>query len=116
MGDWAIANYKTFEGIDEDKIIASTFIDDGGNGPKSWRIGAYEVSKCWDIAIQQLSVGQIVKLFCPHSLDNGGSQNNYNMNGSGWVKEGTDLSYEIQVLSCDSNPDFNAGDDALKLQ
>jgi len=59
------------------------------------------VSKCWDIAIQQMRKGQITKLLCPHQLDKGGSVNNFRQSGTAWIPEGTDITYEIEVNDCD---------------
>jgi len=61
-----------------------------------------------------MSTGQVSKIFCPHALDHGGSKDNYKMNGSGWIETGTDLTYEVEVLDCGTEPDFTAGDKFIK--
>jgi len=52
----------------------------GANGsgePKIFRIGHYEVSKCWDIALQQMKIGEKAKVECPAALDKGQNPNTY---------------------------------------
>ena len=61
-----------------------------------------------------MRTGQISFLFCPHALDNGGSRDNYKLNGSGWIDEGTDLFYEFDVLGCGPEVDPNLGYEGVK--
>ena len=49
--DWAKVNYKGYTGIEEPKKVFDSHPDQGGEGPKTFIVGHYEVSKCWDIAI-----------------------------------------------------------------
>jgi len=62
-----------------------------------------------------MSPGQVSKVFCPHALDHGSSPNNYKTSGSGWVEEGTDLTYEMEVLDCSEKPDFTIGEKSINL-
>jgi len=34
MGDWATVHFKTFTGIEEPTMVASSHFADGGHGPK----------------------------------------------------------------------------------
>ncbi len=57
MNDWANVSWKSYRTNDENELIEVHNSDKaaGGEGPKVFLIGNYEVSKCWDIAIQQMA-------------------------------------------------------------
>lgn len=42
----------------------------------------------------------MAKVLCPAYLDKGHSRNNFRQSGVSWIKEGTELTYEIEVHSC----------------
>ena len=57
VNDWAIVHYK--EWLDHDDYDKLTVADSDkdqttGGAPKVFRLGRFEVSKCWDIALQQM--------------------------------------------------------------
>jgi len=49
----------------------------GSGAPKIFRIGHYEVSKCWDIALQQMKIDEKSTIECPAALDKGLNTGNY---------------------------------------
>lgn len=74
--------------------------------PKVFKIGNYQVSKCWDVAIQQMKVGEIAKFRCPGEFDKGGAADQYTHFGSGWIPENTDMTYVIEVDECSIDPKY----------
>ena len=47
-GEWVLTNYKGFSGDQE--VIDSK--SDNNDKPKVFRLGTYQVSKCWEIAMR----------------------------------------------------------------
>ena len=41
--------------------------------PSIFKLGHYEVSKCWDIALQKMTPGSTAEVYCPGELDLGGN-------------------------------------------
>ena len=77
MNDWATVKYKTYnkEDLKNPPTVADKEIY--AHGTKLFLVGNYQVSKCWDIAIQMLKPGDIGRFTCPHAIDIGGSRENY---------------------------------------
>jgi len=69
------------------------------HGVKTFLIGNYQVSKCWDIAIQLMRPGQHSRFTCPNAIDNGGNEV-YIQDSHAKIKPGTDITYEFEVMSC----------------
>lgn len=63
MSDWASV---TFEGFTPD---GNKVYDSHDKKAFNFRVGHYEVSKCWDIAIQQMKQGEVSMISCPGILD-----------------------------------------------
>ena len=63
-----------------------------GNG-RQFRLGHYEVSKCWDMALMQMHEGEISTVTCPAKMDKGGHINQYHTVDDGWVEQDSDMSY-----------------------
>ena len=38
------------------------------NEPLEFELGAGQVIKCWDMTVERLSIGEKIKVVCPHSL------------------------------------------------
>jgi len=110
LNQWATVSWKAYVNGEEPQEIYNSRREAAGEGPKQFRIGNYQVSKCWDMAIQQMSKGQVAKVLCPAFLDKGGSRNNFRQSGTAWVKEGTDITYEFEVQSCVAQLDFPKDD------
>ena len=73
--------------------------------PKVFQLGHYEVTKCWDIALQQVRQGESITVDCPGDLDKGGVQDQYiHDNTASWIPEYSDMTYEFDVLECGINP------------
>lgn len=98
MSDWASVKYKGYKPGGQEVYDSSNSVN---GGKKYFRVGYYEVSKCFDIAVQQMKPGQISAVFCPGTLDKGGNINQYPDVGSSWIPTYTDMKYEIEVLGCD---------------
>ena len=74
--------------------------------PKIFRLGHYEVSKCWDISLQQIRQGESATVTCPGELAQGGNIDQYTQDaqGSNWTPTYADLRYEFDVIECGVNP------------
>lgn len=99
--DWAVVYFKGFDQAGELRFTNQKY---GKGEPKIFRIGHYQVSKCWDIAIQTLKAGEVAKVHCPSDLDTGVNLDQYSDFGSNWVSKNTDISYEIEVEECSLSP------------
>lgn len=103
-GEWARVKYKSWDDADikennpkPEELFA--------NGYKTFLIGNYQVSKCWDIAIQLMQPGQHSRFTCPNAIDNGGNEV-YIQDSHAKIKPGTDVTYEVEVMSCSpKNPE-----------
>ena len=102
LNDFAVVYYR---GWDQTGALRFDNYQGGpNNNAKIFRIGHYQTSKCWDIALQQLKQGETARVFCPGELDQGGSPNQHTHFGSGWLPANTDMTYEIQVNECALKP------------
>jgi hypothetical protein len=73
--------------------------------PKTFRLGHYQVTKCWDIALQQIRQGEQATVTCPGDLDKGGVEDQYiHDNTASWIPTYSDMRYEFDVLECGLNP------------
>ena len=52
-----------------------------------------------------MSKGQVAKVFCPNNVDRGHEKNVFTTTGAGWIEDGTDIVYDIEVLGCDVDPE-----------
>jgi len=77
LNDWATVNYKSYnkEELKNPPYVSGKEIY--SQGTKFFVVGNYQVSKCWDIAIQMLKPGDTGKFTCPSTYDHGGSRENY---------------------------------------
>jgi hypothetical protein len=63
------------------------------------------VTKCWDIALQQVRQGESVNVTCPGDLDKGGVKGQYvHDDTASWIPEFSDMIYQFDVLECGINP------------
>lgn len=99
MSDTAAINYKGF--TPNGKLVYDSRKSLAG-GQTVFRVGYYEVSKCIDIAVQQMRPGQISAVYCPGVQDKGGNINQYPDSGDAWIPIYTDIRYEIEVVDCDT--------------
>lgn len=112
LHDWTTVHWKAYQ---NDNLVEDSRACVNGNcTPKVFRLGHYEVSKCWDIALQQMKAFGKAKIFCPGGLDRGGNVNQYGQYGSGWVHTNSDMTYEIDVLECGINPPSLQDEHAVK--
>jgi hypothetical protein len=101
LHDWVTVNYKAFDkgGLEVYNSFADT------ERPKSFRLGHYEVSKCWDIALQQAKERQYIRVSCPGDLDQGGDTERKADDSAGkFFKDPVDMDYEFDILECSVNP------------
>jgi len=101
MHQWALIHWK---GWNQDGKLIEDSRKLRHNKPDYFRIGHYEVSKCWDIAVQQMKQGEIATVKCPASVDSGGAPNRYEHFGSSWVHANEDMTYQIEVAECALKP------------
>lgn len=95
MSDWASV---TYEGFTPDGMK----VNESEVGRRfNFRVGHYEVSKCWDIAIQQMRPGETSTISCPGILDQGGNINQFIGESSAWLPTYQDMQYKIRVIGCD---------------
>jgi len=74
--------------------------------PLVYMVGHYQASKCMELAVQQMHIGEVAMIHCPNDLDLGGAvQNNWHSDyGFSWVANKIDTRYKITLLDCDPNP------------
>jgi hypothetical protein len=73
-------------------------------GPIVFQMGHYQVVKCWDMAAVNMHAGEKIKMFCPAHFANGGAEI-YGHFDSFKIPADTDLTYDFEILECDSNID-----------
>ena len=62
------------------------------NEPLEFELGVGQVIKCWDMAVERLSVGEKIKVVCPYSLA-------YGESGAGRViPPNTDLVFTMELI------------------
>lgn len=100
MNEWAIVHWK---GVDEHgkEVLNSKLQDE--KLPKAFEVGRYKVSKCWDIAIQQMKAGGTYKFSCPQDLDLGPDSIRSHAIGTSAPITG-DMTYEVEILQAGLNP------------
>ena len=62
LNEWAVVNWKSYS------LSTGQETKTDGSSPAAWQIGQYTVSKCWDIAIQQMRGGEKASVTCPANL------------------------------------------------
>jgi len=84
-GDWTILNYQMYS-QDDGSLIEDTTASDYPR-PLIFQAGRYQVSKCIDIAVQQMRGGEEAVVYCPNDLDIGGGIQNvfHSQFGSRWL-------------------------------
>ena len=65
MHEWAIVNWKGFA-VETGKPTIKK--DKYSDGPAAFQVGTYKVSKCWEIAVQQMRSGEKATVTCPGEL------------------------------------------------
>ena len=73
-------------------------------GPIVFRIGHYQVVKCWDMAAVNMHAGEKIKMFCPSKYANGGAEV-YGHFDSFRIPANTDLTYDFEILECEKDTD-----------
>jgi len=97
-GEWASVNVKSWDDSDikeNNPSKAELF----SNELRNFVIGNYQVTKCWDIALQLMTPGEISRFTCPNAIDNGGNEV-YIQDSHAKIRPGVDVTYEFEVLSC----------------
>lgn len=74
MDDWVFLHYK---GWDSNGKVITDSRKARNNHEAYFRVGNYEMSKCWDIAIQQMHQGESANVTCAGDSDIGGARNIY---------------------------------------
>ena len=69
-------------------------------GPLKFALGQGQVIRCWDAAVQQMSVGEKASLTCPPSVA-------YGEKGAGdTIPPNTTLFFDVEVVNCEPPSDF----------
>ena len=79
------------------KTDGSIFDSTKTKGPFSFVLGQAEVIECWDEGFQKVPVGSKATLKCPASMAYGNVQ-------KPGIPENSDLTFEVELLSCDKDP------------
>lgn len=69
--------------------------------PVNFQQGQYNVVKCWDLVAPVMRQGEKISIACPAYLSNGGREQ-YSHMGSKKIPSDTPLTYELEVLECES--------------
>ena len=70
------------------------------NEPLEFELGVGQVIKCWDMAVERLSVGEKIKVVCPYSLA-------YGERGAGRViPPKSDLIFEMELIKIGGTGDL----------
>ena len=98
MNEWAIVNWKAFS----EETGKETIKKKGTNaGPAAFQLGNYKVSKCWEIAVQQMRTGEKATVTCPGSLVDQSADKTDDVYGSDLGRK-----YQLEVVECDYNPAY----------
>ena len=74
--DYVVGYWKKWNGTDGTKM--EDVKEHGDGRPAVFKIGHFQVSKCLDLAAQNMRQGEVAKFTCPIALDQGGDvQNQY---------------------------------------
>jgi FKBP-type peptidyl-prolyl cis-trans isomerase len=106
MNDWTTVHWRGY--------LNGALVEDSRQymegKPKVFKLGHFEVSECWDIAIQQIRQGENATVLCPGSLDKGkGNDENTKLTAdldetSATIPANSDMKYEFEVIECGVNP------------
>lgn len=84
LHDWTTVHWKGYR----NGILVEDSREFDQKLPKVFRLGHYEVSKCWDIAMMQMKAGGNAKVSCPGALDKGGNVDQYSHLSNEWIHNG----------------------------
>ena len=79
------------------KLLDGTVFDsntkNGTTKPFTFTVGAGQVIKCWDYAVQRMAPGDVVSVLCP-------SETAYGGRAIGPIPANSDLVFKMEVVSC----------------
>ena len=105
--EYVVGYWKKWNGTDGTKMED---VKESGDGrPAVFKIGHFQVSKCLDLAAQQMHAGETAKVTCPGDLDQGGDvQNLYrnSYNGNYYLDKTTTTKYELEITECALKPKY----------
>lgn len=105
--DYVVAYWKKWNGTDGTKMED---VSESGDGrPAVFRVGHFQVSKCLDLAAQQMKHGEVATINCPVDLDQGGDvQNLYRTkyNGDYYLQNTTPTKYKLTIKECSLKPHY----------
>ena len=102
MHDWITVNHKAY--TKDGQEVQNSYTAEDPARPKVFQLGHFEVSKCWDIGLQQSKQGDTIKVECPGDLDQGGDKVLSDQKAKEFQKTPQDLNYEFDVVECGANP------------
>ena len=67
--------------------------------PLEFELGIGQVIKCWDIAVERLSLGEKIKIICPYDLA-------YGERAAGIIPPKSDLVFTMELMKIGGNSDL----------
>lgn len=98
MHEWAIVNWK---GFGEETGKPTTKKAAYATGPAAFQVGTYKVSKCWEIAVQQMRSGEKATVTCPGELVDQAIDQTDDVFGRDLGRK-----YELEVQECAMKPTY----------
>lgn len=80
-------------------LVQDTVFTSGVDSPIEFKIGHSHLTHCMDLAVPQMKPGDKMNVHCPAKLVYGGA-NVYSDFSSEVIPPNSDLTYELEVLSC----------------
>ena len=81
------------------ELVEDTREKFGNENPRQFKIGDYQATRCLDLVLPQMRVGDKLQVLCPAKFAYGG-QHVFTHFGSSMIPENSDLTYEIELISC----------------
>lgn len=97
LDQWAIVYWKAYS-EETGKLTKKT---NDNNKPAAFQIGHYKVSKCWEIAVQQMRAGEKATVTCPGSLVDQSADKTDDVYGKDKGRK-----YELEISECDAFPAY----------
>lgn len=102
LNDYTTVHWK---GYKDDQLVEDSrqFLT---ASPQTFKLGHFEVAKCWDMAIQQMKPSEVASFECPHALNQEANPEMENMFGNAYAQgtEKSPMKYEIEVMNCALEP------------
>lgn len=98
LHEWAIVKWKAFSEETGKQTVKKKSDEDT---PAAFQVGHYKVSKCWEIAVQQMRTGEKATVTCPGHLVDQQIDITDDVHGKNKGRK-----YELEVQECDTHPKY----------